>query len=136
MNIQSLFKKEIIKKGNLIKSFDDVIDIENNQSQTKDIFSDKWEVVSKFDKLDATFEFQKKWFLELYGFGTEENLKIFLKDKHVIVDYGSGLGYKSAWFAKLAPHALVLGIEISDSVYIASKKYSNFQNLYFLKEDM
>ena len=136
MNIQSLFKKEIIKKGNLIKSFDDVIDIENNQSQTKDIFSDKWEEVSKFDKLDATFEFQKKWFLELYGFGTEENLKIFLKDKHVIVDYGSGLGYKSAWFAKLAPHALVLGIEISDSVYIASKKYSNFQNLYFLKEDI
>ena len=77
MNIQSLFKKEIIKKGNLIKSFDDVIDIENNQSQTKDIFSDKWEEVSKFDKLDATFEFQKKMVFRIIWIWDRRKFKNF-----------------------------------------------------------
>jgi ubiquinone/menaquinone biosynthesis C-methylase UbiE len=136
VNIQSLFNEKITITKNLIHRIDDLSGIENNQSQTKDIFSDKWETVSKFEKIEETFEFQRKWFLELYGFVTEENLKNFLKNKNIIVDYGSGLGYKSAWFAKLAPHATVIGIEISDSVYIASKKYDNFPNLYFFKGDI
>lgn len=136
--LQELFTKPIFLSGNRI-FFDELLAkdrLNHNQEQTKDIFSIKWEAVSKFDKLEETFEFQKKWFLELYGFNTIDNLVEFLKDKKVIVDYGSGLGYKSAWFAELAPHAIVIGVEISDSIEYACERYEQYENLLFFKGDI
>ena len=67
------------------------------------------------------YSFQKEWFLELYGFDSEESLKQFLSSKNTIIDTGCGLGYKAAWFAELAPHALVVGVDISEAAKIAAK---------------
>src|SRR5205085_2017462 len=82
------------------------------------------------------FETQREWFLELYGFGTEERLAEFLSTKHVILDAGCGLGYKAAWFAELSPGSIVIGIDISEAAEIAARNYASTPNLYFLRADI
>lgn len=104
-----------------------------NQSQTKDIFSEKWTQVAEYEDVNIFYDFQRDWFLQLYGFGDEESLKNFLLTKNTILDTGCGLGYKAAWFAKLAPHAIVIGIDISDSIHFASRNFKSIENLYFIK---
>ena len=53
-------------------------------------------------------KWQLSWYLELYGFETEEAFGKYLSTKNVILDAGCGLGYKAAWFAKLNPKATVI----------------------------
>jgi len=134
MNIQKIFKNEIIVKDNLIILKDK--SNFNNQEQTNDIFSDKWIKVDQDKGLDSFEDFQKKWYLDLYGFENEEMLKEYLLTKSIILDAGCGLGYKAAWFASLAPDSIVVGMDFSDSVYPAAKNYKHLKNLYFVKGDI
>lgn len=107
-----------------------------NQAQTEKIFSDKWTEAEQYEKIDKLYEFQFEWFLNLYGFDSENDLKEFLSTKNTIIDTGCGLGYKAAWFARLAPHATVIGIDISDALELAAKNFSDLNNLFFLKGDI
>ena len=134
--LQQLFIKPIIIDKNfiLINKYGGAN--ESNQEQTKDIFSDKWEAVDKMDDVEALYTFQYEWFLKLYGFESEDKLKEYLKDKKTIIDTGCGLGYKAAWFARLAPHAIVLGIDISTAAQLAARNFSEFSNLYFFQGDI
>lgn len=134
--LQSLFKQSISLEGNVI--FVDVISgsLASNQDQTKDIFSDKWTEVEEMGDVQELYSFQRNWFLKLYGFEDEDGLRKFLANKESIIDTGCGLGYKAAWFAELAPHAVVIGIDISDAVLLASKNYSHLKNLFFLRGDI
>jgi ubiquinone/menaquinone biosynthesis C-methylase UbiE len=109
---------------------------QKNQDQTKNVFSDKWSEVAKYKQVEKLYEFQFEWFLSLYGFDSENSLKDFLSTKKIILDTGCGLGYKAAWFAKLAPHAIVIGIDISDAIDIAAEKFKSLENLYFIKGDI
>lgn len=135
--LQAIFKDEINLNGNFI-SFkkDGNIDKATNQEQTKDVFSDKWTEVSKDERVGDLYTFQFEWFLKLYGFETEEKLKTYLNSKPIIIDTGCGLGYKAAWFAKLAPNSTVIGIDISDAALIAAENYKEAKNLFFLKADI
>lgn len=108
----------------------------DNQFQTEKIFSDKWTEVEQYEGVDKLYTFQFEWFLKLYGFDSEEQLADYLKDKKVIIDTGCGLGYKAAWFARLAPQSLVIGIDISDSLELAAKNFQSQKNLFFLKRDI
>lgn len=132
--IDKLFDLEINVTGNLLNIA--TISRFENQEQTNQIFSEKWEKVEKEDDVQSLVDFQLDWFLTLYGFKNEEEFAYFLNDKFTILDAGCGLGYKSAWFAKLAPHATVIGMDFSDSVYIASREYSTIPNLYFVRGDI
>jgi SAM-dependent methyltransferase len=134
-NLQSLFENKIELKGNIIEDNNNS-NFEHNQDQTREIFSDKWENFDAIKESGIVHEFQFEWFKQLYGFESDEDFKLFLKDKNVLVDAGAGLGFKAAWLAKMAPHAIVIGVEISDSVYIASRNYKDIPNLYFLKGDI
>ncbi len=109
-----------------------------NQKQTNQAFSNKWEAYSKEDIAEQLrlFEFQKKWYLNLYGFASENELASYLKTKPVIVDAGCGLGYKAKWFADLSPDSLVLGIDYSDAAYVAADRYRDSGNLVFIKGDI
>jgi SAM-dependent methyltransferase len=105
-----------------------------NQNQTNDMFSEKWQ---KAQNQIKTFEaFQKRWYLDLYGFSSESDLAQFLRTKKVILDAGCGLGYKAAWFAELAPESLVIGMDYSEAASIASEIYSGIGNLIFLQGDI
>lgn len=136
-DIQQLFAKQISIKGNFIQFVNDKNEeTASNQNQTKEIFSEKWEDANGYENFDKAIEFQHKWFLELYGFESEERLTEYLAKQSVIIDTGCGLGYKAALFAKLAPNALVLAVDISDAVIIAADKYKDIPNLYFFKGDI
>ena len=130
LNIENLFVEKKTIKDNIIMHVSDELHI--NQSQTKDIFSNKWEKVSNMpNNVDTFYKTQFEWFLSLYGFDNETDLSLFLSSKKVIVDAGCGLGYKAGWFAELAPHATVIGIDLSDAVYIAAETYKSHKNLFF-----
>ena len=45
-----------------------------NQSQTNDIFSDKWIKYSEeqIEEQEKLFKFQKEWYLDLYSFKSEK----------------------------------------------------------------
>ena len=59
-----------------------------------------------------------------------------LQSKKVIFDAGCGLGYKAAWFAKLAPNSVVIAMDFSDAAKIAAKRYKDIPNLYFVQGDI
>ena len=131
--IQELFDQKIILKENFIvltTSHD-----AKNQSQTNDVFSDKWEKVNDQSETEKLSEFQQDWFLKLYGFESENALASFLQTKKVILDAGCGLGYKAAWFAKLAPGSTVIGMDFSTAAQIAADNYK-LDNLFFIQGDI
>lgn len=134
--LKFLFESEIDVNVNFIKIIGKESQIKENQTQTKDIFSEKWVEANDYENINKLYEFQFEWFLELYGFASESEFKDYLSDKNVILDTGCGLGYKAAWFARLAPHAIVLGVDISDSIYVAAENFKGCNNLYFFKGDI
>ena len=110
--------------------------INDTQTFTNDAFSKKWKVYSEEEIVEQEkfFEFQKKWFLDLYGFKDESDLAEHLQRFEYILDAGCGLGYKAAWFAELAPTSKVIGIDFSLASYAAHQRYKNeFSNLVFAK---
>jgi SAM-dependent methyltransferase len=139
-SIADLFSVPVSISDNTIsyKQIDKIekTDLPDNQNQTKDIFSDKWSQADEYKDIEKLYQFQYDWFLKLYGFESEAALAAFLSNKNLIIDTGCGLGYKAAWFAQLAPHATVLGIDISDAAYIAAKNFKHLTNLYFIKGDI
>lgn len=134
--IRALFDAEIQFDNNLIV-LDNTEDSDNNQKQTTESFTQKWNVVHNADMIDEQAEkFQKNWYLKLYGFDSEECLSKYLVSKKVILDAGCGLGYKAAWLAGMAPNAIILAMDLSESVFHAASKYSNIKNLFFIQCDI
>jgi len=108
------------------------------QSQTNDVFSDKWTKYSREDweNQERLFEFQRQWYLKLYGFSSEDELKNYLEQQSIVIDAGCGLGYKSKWFADLSPKTLVIGMDYSDAAFVAAEKYRHTSNLTFVYGDI
>lgn len=107
-----------------------------NQQHTNEAFSEKWQKYEQSDEKERLYQYQRDWYLQLYGFGTEAALADFLASKRVIFDAGCGLGYKAAWFARLAPHALVIGMDFSDAARQAAAAYRELDNLFFIQGDI
>lgn len=132
--LQELFKYPIKADNNFIQAdYNAPTILDHNQGQTQDIFSAKWKEVEQLPEVDQLYAFQYEWFLTLYGFESETDFANYLKTKKVIIDTGCGLGYKAAWFAKLAPESMVIGIDISDAVFLAAKNFGQYKNLYFMQ---
>ncbi len=108
----------------------------SNQQHTNDAFSEKWSKYEQSDEKERLFQYQRDWYLELYGFDTEAALASYLASKNAIFDARCGLGYKAAWFAKLAPHALVIGMDFSDAASQAAQTYPEIENLFFIQGDI
>lgn len=137
MDITNLFA-ESLRQLNGVYLLPDKFSEHDNQLQTNDVFTKKWEAYSKEDiaEQERLFEFQKDWYLSLYGFDSELELAAYLKDKKVIIDAGCGLGYKAKWFADLSPNSCVIGIDYSDAAFVAAERYKATNNLFFLKGDI
>jgi len=123
MTLQDIFSSDVTVDKNYI-------------FRTEDSVFEKWEKVDEMDKVDKLYEFQYEWYLKLYGFENEAELSAFLKTKKVIFDAGCGLGYKAAWFAKLAPESIVIGMDYSEAAEIAAKNYADIPNLFFIRGDI
>ncbi len=134
MNIEDLFGVPVSRTNNLIE----VVGASQhaNQQQTNEAFSEKWHKLEGRQGIEEAYAFQQEWYLKLYGFETEENLATFLRSKKTILDAGCGLGYKAAWFARLAPESIVIGMDFSESVYQAAVDYADLKNLFFVRGDI
>lgn len=134
MDAAFIFEQPVEVKGNLIVL--PQTKASSNEQQTNKSFTNKWAAFEKENNTAAVEQMQKEWYLKLYGFNSEEELSIFLKDKEVILDAGCGTGFKSAWLANLSPSSLVIGMDFSESVIGAAKKYSRIKNLFFIQGDI
>lgn len=132
--VNSIFKKPISIDKNFIHLQD--ISEYTNQQHTNEAFSEKWTEYEKTTEKEKLYDFQKEWYLQLYGFQNELELAEFLQTKEYIFDAGCGLGYKAKWFADLAPESIVIGMDFSDACLIAAKNYQNTTNLFFIKGDI
>ena len=136
LKIETIFKNEEIQfNGNFMEIVDRAK--EENQSQTAEVFSEKWVSYSKNvskEEQERLWQFQKEWYLKLYGFDDERDLASFLKTKKVVFDAGCGLGYLSEWFARLSPQSTIVAMDISQSVEEAAKKYKDIPNIFLLEE--
>lgn len=108
----------------------------SNQQQTNEAFSDKWSVYNKSSEKEKYYQIQKDWYLDLYGFSSENELSEFLRKNKIILDAGCGLGFKAAWFAELSPESLVIGMDFSDVVNQAAEYYAKLPNLFFIQGDI
>jgi ubiquinone/menaquinone biosynthesis C-methylase UbiE len=107
-----------------------------NQQQTNEVFTEKWDKYASAEALETFYQFQRDWYLKLYGFADEDALRAHLASARVILDAGCGLGYKAAWFARLAPHALVIGMDFSAAAKQASELFADLDNLVFIRGDI
>lgn len=121
--------------GSNFFSFNKTTDFEA-QAQTNDAFSEKWASYNESDEKENLYALQRDWYLSLYGFASEAELAVFLQKQKVIFDAGCGLGYKAAWFAKLAPKSIVIGMDFSEAAECAANTYRDISNLFFVKGDI
>jgi ubiquinone/menaquinone biosynthesis C-methylase UbiE len=135
-NIADIFLQEPkIVDGVYVISSDSLHD---NQAQTNAAFSEKWTKYSKEEQQEQEllFQFQREWYLNLYGFNSENDLKKYLRQQSIVLDAGCGLGYKAKWFADMSPETLVIGLDYSDAVFVARKKYESTDNIIWVKGDI
>jgi SAM-dependent methyltransferase len=132
--LSNIFKEEINIEGNFITLHGE--SIHKNQQHTNDAFTEKWSQFELSPDKEALFQMQREWYLELYGFSCEDELAEFLSTKKYIFDAGCGLGYKTKWYADLAPNSIVIGMDFSDACAIAAKNYERTGNLFFIKGDI
>ena len=132
--ITSAFKGDLRFTGNYV-ALTETAHAENQQ-QTNEIFSEKWDKYASTEELETFYEFQREWYLKLYGFAGEDALRAHLAGCQVIFDAGCGLGYKAAWFAQLAPHALVVGMDFSAAASQAAQLFAGIDNLVFIRGDI
>ncbi len=69
---------------------------------------------------------QFDWYLKLYGYVSEGDLKEALKSRKIILDAGCGSRYKAACFADMAPDSLVVCMDFSEAIFEAAQRYGNY----------
>ena len=109
-----------------------------NQDHTNEVFSEKWSAFcqSDSDESDPRKKRQYQWYLTLYGYTCEQDLENTLRKQRIILDAGCGLGYKAAWFARLAPDSLIVCMDFSDAIFSAAERYQDYPNIVFVKGDI
>lgn len=134
--IEALFEMPVRLEGNTLDLLSDQPGIAGTQEQTAQAFSKKWSASEEAQNRETTEQMQKNWYLDLYGFSSEDDLARFLQTKRVVFDAGCGKGHKAAWFAELSPESLVLAMDISDAVDIGAERYRHLENLVFIRGDI
>ena len=133
-SLSELFERKTEIEGNFISLEKKSQSL--NQQQTNDAFSDKWSSYVESEEKERLYQFQREWYLTLYGFACEDELREHLSGCQTIFDAGCGLGYKAAWLAELAPHALVIGMDFSTAAKQSAETYSSLSNLFFVQGDI
>jgi SAM-dependent methyltransferase len=101
---------------------------------TKTSFGAKWAAYKEEEK-EPLAEWQYGWYEERYGFDGEAALGRFLSDKGRILDAGTGLGLHAARYARLSD-AAVVGMDLTDSVTLASHRHGSVPNLEYVQGDI
>jgi SAM-dependent methyltransferase/uncharacterized protein YbaR (Trm112 family) len=105
-----------------------------DEGATQRSFGAKWEQYQDSDK-DQLAEFQYRWFDERFGFAGEAEFESFLGGRRWILDAGTGPGLCAARCARLS-EARVVGMDLSDSVTAARRRYAAQLNLDYVQGDI
>ncbi len=105
------------------------------QALTGERFGWKWKQVPDYGFEEATAKFQKEWYIQKFGWGTEANLRAFLKKCKFVLDAGCGLGRDVNMYAQFTK-GTVYGVDISESVVMAEGRLKNVPNIRFIQADM
>ncbi len=70
--LSDVFKEKITINKNFIEVKSSAED--NNQQHTNEAFSEKWTEYEKTNEKEKLYNFQKEWYLKLYGFESEDEL--------------------------------------------------------------
>lgn len=109
----------------------------DNEVHTNEAFSEKWLTLEQDpEDTEGWKQFQYEWYLRCYGYADEAAFVDFLKTRSVILDAGCGPGYKAAWLARLAPHATVVAMDLTDAARLAARRYAGVPNLIAVKGDI
>lgn len=109
----------------------------SDQSKTVKSFSQKWKTssLSNYGFEGKILDFHHKWYLQRYGWSSEEDFKSFLSDKSFILDAGCGVGRDVKWFAENTK-GLVVGIDISESIDVARENLKEYSNVLLVNADI
>jgi SAM-dependent methyltransferase len=105
------------------------------QDATFDSFSAKWSQVSA-EEIDQRFAAQYDWYDERFGFDGDDGLAAFLAGRRTILEAGTGTGGDAARFARLAPHAQVVAIDLSTGIEAAQRRFAGPPNLHYAQADI
>ena len=105
------------------------------QASTADTFSLKWSRVSTFGHDDATRSVHHQWYLDRYGWASEEEFGQFLATRHRVLDAGCGVGRDVAWYLRHC-RGIVAGIDISTAVESAARNVGADPRLVLAQADL
>ncbi len=94
------------------------------QEQTKNTFSYKWSIRKSYDS-EIAQKRMREWLFEKYCNNDYDKVKEWLKGgRKIILDAGCGSGYSALLlFGKLLNKNYYLGVDISDSIKVAKKRF-------------
>lgn len=107
----------------------------SGQSDTFDTFSWKWTHVTP-EEVDQRVAAQHAWYDERYGLDGDAGLAALLAGRARILEAGTGLGGDAARFARLAPHAEVVAIDLSKAIEVAARRFGGPPNLHYMQADI
>lgn len=106
---------------------------EATKAQTQGSFSEKWKRARHYRQIAGPF--YTRWFLERYGFGDGDALRVFLKRMSAILDAGTGTGRDAEMYATHAD-AQVFAIDLSMGIEHAYADLGWLPNAHFLQADL
>jgi len=108
---------------------------EGDQQETFESFSAKWAEITP-EEVRQRYRQQHAWYVERFGFGDEDGLREFLADKRIVLEAGTGTGGDAARFAELAPHSVVVGLDLSGAIEVAQREFGDLPNVNFVQADL
>jgi SAM-dependent methyltransferase len=107
----------------------------SGQEDAFDTFSWKWTHVSP-EEIDQRVAAQYAWYDDRYGFDGDDGLAALLDGRSRILEAGTGIGGDAARFARLAPEAHVVAIDLSQAIDVAAKRFGGPPNLHYVQADI
>jgi SAM-dependent methyltransferase len=103
------------------------------QKETVESFSWKWQKAKNYRS--ATQGHYLQWYLDRYGFGSEDKLAAFLKSKRTILDAGTAHGRDAEMYVRNSS-ATVFGVDISYGIRNAYRDLAAIPSLHLIQADL
>jgi SAM-dependent methyltransferase len=103
------------------------------QKETVESFSWKWQRAQEYRS--QTLGHYTQWYLDRYGFKSEEKLRAFLTGKQRILDAGTAHGRDADMYSRNST-ATVIGIDIGYGIRNAYRDLGSRKNLHFVQADL
>lgn len=107
------------------------------KGETIEAFSEKWTRVDS-DEVRQRYAQQHAWYVERYGLRDDDGLRALIADAGTILEAGTGTGGDADRFARLAPDAKVIGLDISAAIDVAQREFGGGKrtNLAYVQADL